>query len=167
MISFFQTPYETALTQQISVPSTSRQSHATPNQISRVRFPSSVLIKNSRITPIYEEIPELVSHEIPRNFSQSIVKRTAWEQQPLKNSEERNVPVYEEIPDVWNDSVRIPTNRQTKQFTIIGNLSPEEEVLDRTVQWAMDNFVFSETGATFLKYLFTLHNSNLVSCNEI
>lgn len=57
------------------------------------------------------------------------------------------VPFYEEIPNSWEGVVRPPNGES--EFRISGYKSYDEQELDQTVKWAMENIDFSETGMQF------------------
>ena len=130
---------------------------ATSNPNSKLRIPTLMLIKNSRITPIYEEIPD------DFNLRRPSPRRNAWETERQElgaydtlfdrdKSAVSVAPLYEEIPDLWDGRFNTPT-RETRFLRERGK-SPEEQTLDQTVKWAMDNFVFSETGMLYKGLLF-------------
>ena len=98
-------------------------------------------MKNSRITPIYEEIPENPS--LPNREARPIFsgkeRRRLDDFGALRPDRDTytysEVPFYEEIPNSWEGVVRKPKDE-----------SYDEQELDRTVKWAMENIDFSETG---------------------
>ena len=124
---------------------------AMPSSItdSRLRIPTSLLVNNSRITPIYEEIPEVLPLQKPK--ARTVVSR---KDQGLDNigvsfldtdiGKYNDVPIYEEVQDVWERRVKAPP--QEPAVFNSSSKSYEEQELDDTVKWAMENFDFSETG---------------------
>ena len=126
-----------------------------PNSDSKLRIPTSLVVEDSKITPIYEEIPEAPP---PRRYiTKPVCSRTAQERvrnfrtsRPDRDAYKYNEePFYEEIREVWRGKGRTPT-RQSGPLRL-GSISYEEHKLDQTVKWAMDNFDFSETGKLFDK----------------
>jgi len=115
---------------------------------SRLRIPTSLLVNNSRIAPIYEEIPEVLPLQKP--IARPVVSR---KDQGLDNigisfpdtdiHKYNDVPIYEDVQDVWERRVKTPT-QEPGVFTS-GIKSHEEQELDDTVKWAMENFDFTET----------------------
>ena len=119
-----------------------------PSLDSTLQIPTAIAVKNSKILPIYDTIPEFGLPQPPN------ARRVAWND----NADDR---VYSYVDDVsaidrdrnasreadnhlsFNTQPSLPKRTYPRL-----NRSFEEQALDKTVQWAMENFGFSETGNT-------------------